>query len=172
MATSKARTIARENTVESLLVDEEEEEAKGLTVREKVAREGREEEGSDAGLRAERDEAPARPASACCPRETPRDAHVTQRPKSALDSYDLRRRSNDTVFTLTSSASETTRRLPTPTTTSALLQTALRSFDLLSHKDDSDLIDRDFRSTLRDLLNMQQKIMTRVGRLELNNGFG
>lgn len=169
MATSKARTIARENTVESLLV-EEEEEAKGLTVREKVAREGREEEGSDVGVRAERDEVPARPASACCPRETPRDAHVTQRPKSALDSYDLRRRSNDTVFTLTSSASETTRRLPT--TTSALLQTALRSFDLLSHKDDSDLTDRDLRSTLRDLLNMQQKIMTRVGRLELSNGFG
>lgn len=164
MTTSKGKKLARENTVESLLVVEE--EAKGLTAREKMTSEGR----HDAGKLVERDDVPARPASACCSRETPQDARVTQRPKSALDAYDRRHLANDTVCTLTSPASSATpKRISS--TTNTLLQTALRSFDLLSRDDDADMTG-DLRSTLRDLLNMQHRIMTRVGRLELCNGFG
>lgn len=169
MTTSKGKKMARENTVESLLVVEE--EAKGLTAREKMTSEGRHDGRCDAGKLVERDDAPARPASACCSRETPQDARVTQRPKSALDAYDRRHLANDTVYTLTSPASSATpKRISS--TTNTLLQTALRSFDLLSRDDDADMTDRDLRSTLRDLLNMQHRIMTRVGRLELCNGFG
>lgn len=172
MTTNKAEKLTREDTVESLLVEEAEGE-KVLTVREKIEKGTHYDGGPDSSKRAEHDsdKAPVRPASACCSREKLSWLDETQRPKSALDCHDLQRFAKDADSTLNlATSSELVKAIPT---TNMLLRATLGSFDLLARdSEDDDLTNRDLRSTLRDLLDMQHKIMSRVGRLELCNGLG